>query len=81
MLIDQRNAQGAIDALAAIDVPADNRVLRTRRATLQADAFEASGQKDAAIAILQPIVEAFPTNARVKERLDALRGAGPAPQQ
>jgi uncharacterized membrane protein len=80
LLIDQRNAQGAIDALAAIEVPADNRVLRTRRATLQADAFEAAGQKDAAIAILQPIVEAFPTNVRLKERLDALRGAGPAPQ-
>jgi uncharacterized membrane protein len=80
LLIDQRNVQGAIDVLAAIEVPADNRVLRTRRATLQADAFEAAGQKDAAIAILQPIVEAFPTNVRLKERLEALRGAGPAPQ-
>jgi uncharacterized membrane protein len=80
LLIDQRNAQGAIDALASIEVPADNRALRTRRASLQADAFEAAGQKDAAIAILQPMVEAFPTNARLKERLDALRGAGSAPQ-
>jgi hypothetical protein len=80
LLIDQRNVQGAIDALAATDVSANNRVLRTRRAMLQADAFEAAGQKDAAIAVLQPVVEAFPTNARLRERLDALRGAGSAPQ-
>jgi uncharacterized membrane protein len=80
LLIDQRNVQGAIDALAAIEVAADNRTLRTRRATLQADAFEAAGQKDAAIAVLQPIVEAFPTNARLKERLETLRGAAPPPQ-
>lgn len=80
LLIDQRNPQAAIDVLAAIDVPADNRVLRTRRAILQADAFEAAGQKDAAIAVLQPIVEAFPANARARERLDALRTAGPTSQ-
>jgi hypothetical protein len=80
LLIDQRNPQAAIDVLAAIDVPADNRVLRTRRAILQADAFDAAGQKDAAIAVLQPIVEAFPTNARVRERLEALRAAGPTSQ-
>ncbi len=72
-LLDFKNAQGAIDALAAIEVPADNRVLRTRRAMLQADAFEAAGQRDAAAAVLQPIVEAYPTATRVKQRLDALR--------
>lgn len=72
-LVDNKNPQAAIDALNAIQVPDDNRVLRTRRATLQADAFEALGQKDAAIAVLQPIVEAYPTNARLKARLDALK--------
>ena len=41
---------------------------------MQADAFEAAGQKDAAVAILQPIVEAYPTNARLKQRLEALKG-------
>jgi uncharacterized membrane protein len=72
-LLDVKNTQAAIDALAAIQVPADNRVLRTRRAMLQADAFEAAGQKDAAVAVLQPIVEDFPTATRVRERLEALR--------
>lgn len=72
-LVDDRNPQAAIFALGAIEVPNDNRILRTRRATLQADAFEAAGQKDAAIAVLQPILEAYPTNARLKDRLEALK--------
>lgn len=72
-LIDGKDAQAAIDALAAIEVPPDNRVLRTRRAMLQADAFESAGQKDAAIAVLQPILEAYPASTRVKDRLDKLR--------
>jgi len=74
LLIDKKDVQGAIQALAAIDIAPDNRILRTRRATLQADAFEAAGQRDAAIAVLKPIVEAFPTNTRLKERLDSLMG-------
>lgn len=73
-LLDQKDPQRAIDALAAIEVPPDNRALRTRRALLQADAFEAGGQKDAAIAVLQPILEAYPTATRVKDRLAALKG-------
>ncbi len=72
-LIDGRNPQAAIDALGTIQVASDNRILRTRRATLQADAFEAAGQKDAAIAVLQPILEAYPTNTRIKDRLEALK--------
>lgn len=72
-LVDSKNPQAAIDALNAIQVSDDNRILRTRRATLQADAFEAAGQRDAAIAVLQPIVEAFPTNAGLKARLEALK--------
>lgn len=72
-LLDAKDPQGAVDALNAIQVPDDSRVLRTRRATLQADAFEALGQKDAAIAVLQPIVEAFPGSARVRSRIEALK--------
>jgi len=72
-LLDGRNPQAAIEALNSIQVADSNRVQRMRRATLQADAFEAAGQKDAAAAVLQPIVEAFPNNARLKARLDALK--------
>jgi uncharacterized membrane protein len=77
LLVDGKNPQGAIDALAAIDVSTDDR-MRFRRATLQADAYEAAGQKDQAIAALEAVVETTP-NPRVQQRIDALKGATPSP--
>jgi uncharacterized membrane protein len=74
ILLDQKNPQGAIDALAAMEPPPQ---LRIRRGTLQADAFEAMGQKDAAIAVLQALVAQTP-NARVQQRIDRLKGGAPA---
>lgn len=73
LLVDSGNPQGALAAYSAIDVAPDATHLRTRRAMLQADAFLASNQKDAAIAVLQPIVEAFPDQLGVKQRVDELR--------
>ena len=70
MLLDQKNPQAAINALAAMEPPP---ALRIRRGMLQADAFEALGQKDAAIAVLQALVAQTP-NARVQQRLDRLKG-------
>lgn len=71
MLLDQKNPQGAIDALAAMDPPPQ---LRIRRGMLQADAFVALGQKDAAIAVLQALIAQTP-NARVQQRIDQLKAA------
>jgi len=70
LLLDQKDAQGAIDALAALEPPPQ---LRIRKGMLQADAFEALGQKDAAIAVLQALVSQTP-NARVQQRIDRLQG-------
>jgi predicted Zn-dependent protease len=70
MLLDQKNPQAAIDTLASMEPPPS---LRIRRGMLQADAFEALGQKDAAIAVLQALVSQTP-NARVQQRLDRLKG-------
>jgi hypothetical protein len=70
MLLDQKNPQAAIDALASMDPPP---ALRIRRGMLQADAFEALGQKDAAIAVLQALIAQTP-NARVQQRIDRLKG-------
>ncbi len=75
LLLDQKNPQGAIDALAALEPPPQ---LRIRKGMLQADAFEALGQKDAAIAVLQALVSQTP-NARVQQRIDRLQGKTPAP--
>lgn len=74
ILIDQKNPQGAIDALATLDPTPP---LRVRKAMLQADAFVAMGQKDAAIAVLQTLVSQAP-NARVQRRIDELQGKKPA---
>lgn len=73
LLLDQKNPQAALDALANVTPPDGNRILIGRRATLQADAYEAAGQKDQAIAVLEKAVAAFPS-PRMQQRLDALKG-------
>lgn len=78
MLVDDKNPEAAINALAAINVPADNRFMKFRLATLQADAYEAAGQKDKAAQALEGVVKQFP-NPRLQQRIDALkRGAVPS---
>ena len=74
LLVDEKNPQAALDALAAVTPPDGNRILIGRRTTLQADAYEAAGQKDQAIAVLEKTVAAFP-NPRMQQRIDALKGA------
>ncbi|HEY1303555.1 MAG TPA: DUF2231 domain-containing protein [Vicinamibacterales bacterium] len=77
MLVDLKNPQGAIDALASIKVPADNRFMRVRHATLQADAYEASGQKDKAVAALEAVMKEFP-NPRLRQRIESLKRPAPS---
>ncbi|MDH4065880.1 MAG: hypothetical protein OEW19_15885, partial [Acidobacteriota bacterium] len=79
LLVDQKNPQGAIDMLSALEPPPGNRVLRTRRATLQADAYEAAGQNGAAIAALEAIVAEFPS-PRLQQRVDSLKEGAGAPR-
>ena len=74
LLLDKKNPQAAIDALASLDPPPN---LRTRKGMLQADAFVALGQKDAAIAVLQALVAQTP-NPRVQQRIEQLQGKKPA---
>lgn len=73
LLLDRKDAQGALDALGAVALPEGNRILVGRKATLQADAYEAAGQKDQAIAVLEKAVAAFPS-PRMQQRIDALKG-------
>ena len=72
LLKDQKNPQAALDALAAIQVPANNQFMAFQRANLQADAYEALGQKEAAAAALEPLLKTFP-NPRLQQRIDSLR--------
>ena len=55
-----------------MDLPPGNRFMAFQRATRQADAHEALGQKDAAASALESVVKTFP-NTRLQQRIDALR--------
>jgi hypothetical protein len=78
LLVDQKDPQAAIDALAILNVPENNRFMRFQRATLQADAYEAAGQRDQAVAALENVLSAIP-NPRLQERLDRLKGGAGSP--
>jgi uncharacterized membrane protein len=78
LLIDRKDAQGALTSLRAIaPPPAANRPLRIRHGLLTADALEAAGQRDGAAAVVQALVTDFPDVARLKQRLNALKAAPP----
>jgi tetratricopeptide (TPR) repeat protein len=72
LLRDRKNPQGALDALASVKLPPGNRFMAIQHATLQADAYEALGRKDAAASALESVLKSFP-NPRLQERIDALR--------
>ena len=71
-LVDLKNPQAAIEAVGRIQAPEGNRIFNFRRATLLADAYEAAGQRDQAIAQLEGVLKTFP-NPRLQRRLDALK--------
>ena len=72
LILDQKNPAAAVDALKPIQVPAENRYLVARRATLLADAYQAAGRKDLAIAELESVLESFP-NPRLQRLVDELK--------
>ena len=72
LLRDRKNPQGALDALATVTLPPGNRFMAFQHATLQADAYEALGRKDAAASSLESVLKTFP-NPRLQQRVDALR--------
>ena len=71
-LLDRKDPQGAIDALNALQLPADHRFMAFRKGGLLADAYEAAGRKADAASALEAVLKVFP-NARLQQRLDALK--------
>lgn len=69
---DREDARGALEALAAIDVPGDDVRLNLRKATLTAEAYQAVGAGDSALATLQQLKRRFPDNPRVQAALERL---------
>lgn len=73
LLNDSKDPAAAL--VKARSVSVDEKSIRfvTRKASLIADAFVALGQRDSARVALEPVVAAFPQNARLKAKLDSLR--------
>ena len=72
-LLDRKDGRGALAVLAAIAVPADSASLRTRYAYIKSDAYGAAGVPDSARATLEALSQAYPNNARIKQRLEQLK--------
>jgi uncharacterized membrane protein len=75
LLLDRKDPALALSAIKDLKIPADSRPLRIRHGMLMADALEAVGQRDAAAALLQPLVAEFPNSSRLQQRLKALTSA------
>jgi uncharacterized membrane protein len=83
-LLDGKDPQAALGILGRTTVPEKDNRLRIRHGMLMADAQVAAGRPDDARATLQQLASAFPTNARIKQRLQgqgqgAASPAAPAP--
>lgn len=66
---DRHDGRGALRALAALNVPANDRRLRLRYGFLKADALLAASQPDSARATLEQLARDFPDVQRIKDRL------------
>lgn len=73
LIQDAKDYSAALRAADSIGVGDTDARWRPRKANLKADAFLAMGNKDSARAVLGAAATAFPTNARLKARLDSLR--------
>lgn len=76
-LLDRRDPQGALDALRKISPSHDNRVLRVRHGMLTANALVQAGQREGAVAVLQALSTEYPEDARLKQRIEAVKSGKP----
>ena len=74
LIRDQRDARGALRALAGLNVPPGDRRLRLRHGFLRVDAFVAAGRTDSARATLEQLARDFPDVPRIQERMRTLNG-------
>ena len=69
LLLDGKDAEGAIAALDRISVPQDNRRLVSRHGILRADALQGAGRADEARSVLEALLARYPDSSSVKEKL------------
>jgi len=72
LLLDRKDPSAALAAVDSMNVRPDDARLRPRRDMLTADALRAAGRADSARALLTASVAQFPTNVRLKAKLDSL---------
>jgi len=72
-LVDRHDTTAALTALGQFPVPPDNRLIAYRVGSLRADIFEARDLPDSARAVLQALLERFPDNRRLQDRLSNLK--------
>lgn len=75
LLLDAKDAEGAIAALERIAVPEESRRLVLRHGILRADALQGAGRSTEARSLLEGLLARYPDNATLKEKLSSL----PAP--
>jgi uncharacterized membrane protein len=76
LLLDAKDVEGALASLDRISVPEENRRLQIRHGVLRADALKGAGRSAEARSLLEGLLERYPDNRAVKEKLASL----PAPQ-
>jgi uncharacterized membrane protein len=69
---DHEDPRGALEALAAIQVPGDDWRLNLRKAALTAEAYRAVGAADSAQAALDDLKARFPDHPRIKAALERM---------
>jgi uncharacterized membrane protein len=76
LLLDGKDAEGALASLDRVSVPEESRRLQIRHGVLRADALLGAGRTAEARSLLEELLERYPDNRAVKEKLSNL----PAPQ-
>lgn len=79
-LKDYDDPRGALEAIAAIQVPGDDWRLNLRRASLTAEAYRAVGAADSAQAALDELKARFPNHPRIQAALERMAQPGGGPR-
>ncbi len=73
LLRDGKDSPGAMAALDSIHVSPEDARMRARLGSLKADIYVAKGMHDSARTVLSSLVAAYPTNTRLKAKLDSIK--------
>ena len=73
LILDRENGEAALEALARFTVPEGDRRLRLQAGLLAADALQLTERTDSAQTTLEALLQDFPSNQRIENKLADLR--------